>query len=48
MTLKVTENTQVSFTRTGVQVPADDVTAKYRKHFLEDSAEAKEQERMRL
>ena len=48
MTLKVKENNQVSFTRTGVQVPAVDVTGMYRKLFLEDSAEAKQQERLRL
>ena len=48
MTLKVKENNQVSFTRTGVQVPAIDVTALYRKLFLEDSAEAREVERRRL
>ncbi len=48
MTLKVKETNQTSFTRTGVQVPAIDVTAMYRKLFLEDSAKAKEQERLRL
>jgi len=48
MTLKVKENNQTSFTRTGVQVPSIDVTAMYRKLFLEDSADAKEQERLRL
>lgn len=48
MTLKVKENNQISFTRTGVQVPAIDVTAMYRKLFLEDSPEAREQERLRL
>ncbi|MDE0858951.1 MAG: DUF1552 domain-containing protein [Akkermansiaceae bacterium] len=48
MTLKVKESNQTSFTRTGVQVPAIDVTAMYRKLFLEESAEAKKQERLRL
>jgi len=48
MTLKVKENNQTSFTRTGVQVPSIDVTAVYRKLFLEDSAEARKQERLRL
>jgi hypothetical protein len=48
MTLKVKENNQTSFTRTGVQVPSIDVTAMYRKLFLEDSAEAKKQEELRL
>ena len=48
MTLKVKENNQTSFTRTGVQVPSIDVTAMYRKLFLEDSAEARKQERLRL
>ena len=37
MTLKVKENNQTSFTRTGVQVPSIDVTTMYRKLFLEDS-----------
>lgn len=46
--LKVKETNQISFTRTGVQVPAIDVTAMYRKLFLEDSAESKKQERLRL
>jgi hypothetical protein len=48
MTLKVKENNQISFTRTGVQVPAIDVTGMYRKLFLEESADAKKQERLRL
>lgn len=48
LTLKVKENNQISFTRTGVQVPAIDVTGMYRKLFLEDSAEAKKQQRLRL
>jgi len=48
MTLKVKENNQTSFTRTGVQVPSIDVTAMYRKLFLEDSTEAKKQEELRL
>jgi len=48
MTLKVKESNQTSFTRTGVQVPTIDVTAMYRKLFLEDSAEAKKEERLRL
>ena len=48
MTLKVKENNQISFTRTGVQVPSIDVTTLYRKLFLEDSAEARKQERLRL
>jgi hypothetical protein len=48
LTLKVKENNQISFTRTGVQVPAIDVTAMYRKLFLEDSAESKKQEQLRL
>ena len=48
MTLKVKESNQTSFTRTGVQVPAIHVTAMYRKLFLEESAEAKKQERLRL
>ena len=48
LTLKVKENNQTSFTRTGVQVPAIDVTAMYRKLFLEDSVESKEQQRLRL
>ncbi|MBB77004.1 MAG: hypothetical protein CMJ75_21060 [Planctomycetaceae bacterium] len=48
LTLKVKENNQTSFTRTGVQVPAIDVTAMYRKLFLEPSARAKRSERRRL
>ncbi len=48
MTLKVKENNQTSFTRTGVQVPSIDVTSMYRKLFLEDSVEARKQERLRL
>ena len=48
MTLKVKEGNQTSFTRTGVQVPSIDVTAMYRKLFLEDSPDAREQERLRL
>ena len=48
VTLKVKENNQTSFTRTGVQVPSINVTGMYRKLFLEDSAEAKKQERLRL
>ena len=48
LTLKVKETNQTSFTRTGVQVPAIDVTGLYRKLFLEDSAAAKQQERLRL
>jgi hypothetical protein len=48
MTLKVKEGNQTSFTRTGVQVPSIDVTAMYRKLFLEDSPEARKQERLRL
>ena len=48
LTLKVKETNQTSFTRTGVQVPAIDVTGMYRKLFLEDSVEAKKQERLRL
>jgi len=48
MTLKVKETNQISFTRTGVQVPAIDVTGMYRKLFLEDSVEAKKLERLRL
>ena len=48
LTLKVKENNQTSFTRTGVQVPAIDVSGMYRKLFLEDSAESKKQERLRL
>ena len=48
MTLKVKETNQISFTRTGVQVPAIDVTGMYRKLFLEDSAELKKQGQLRL
>ena len=48
MTLKVKENNQISFTRTGVQVPSIDVTGMYRKLFLEDGAKEKEAERLRL
>jgi hypothetical protein len=48
LTLKVKETNQTSFTRTGVQVPAIDVTEMYRKLFLSDSAEAKKLERLRL
>ncbi|MEE2642237.1 MAG: DUF1552 domain-containing protein [Planctomycetota bacterium] len=47
LTLKVKENNQTSFTRTGVQVPSIDVTRMYRKLFLEDSPESKKQERLR-
>ena len=48
MTLKVKETNQTSFTRTGVQVPAINVTTMYRKLFLEPSAKAKGTERRRL
>ena len=48
MTLKVKENNHTSFTRTGVQVPSIDVTAMFRKLFLEESAKEKQQERLRL
>ena len=48
MTLKVKESNQTSFTRTGVQVPSIDVTAMYRKLFLEDTPDARKQERLRL
>lgn len=48
MTLKVKENNQMSFTSTGVQVPAINVTEMYRKLFLEENAASKEQERQRL
>ncbi|MEE2937663.1 MAG: DUF1552 domain-containing protein [Planctomycetota bacterium] len=48
MTLKVKETNQISFTRTGVQVPAIDVTGMYRKLFLEDSAELRKQGQLRL
>lgn len=48
MTLKVKENNQVSFTRTGVQLPAIDVTGMYRKLFLEDSDESRKQQRLKL
>lgn len=48
LTLKVKETNQISFTRTGVQVPAIDVTEMYRKLFLEDSVESQKQERLRL
>ena len=48
MTLKVKENNQISFTRTGVQVPAIDVREMYRKLFLEESAQSREHERLRL
>ena len=48
MTLKVKESNQTSFTRTGVQVPSIDVTAMYRKLFLEDTPEAMKYERLRL
>lgn len=48
LTLKVKENNQISFTSTGVQVPAIDVTGMYRKLFLEDSAESRQQEHVRL
>jgi len=47
LTLKVKENNQTSFTRTGVQVPAIDVTQIYRRLFLEDSAESKKMERLK-
>ena len=48
MVLKVKETNNTSFTRTGVQVPAIDVTAMYRKLFLDNTAKSKEQERQRL
>ena len=48
MTLKVKETNQTSFTRTGVQVPAIDVNAMYRRLFLEDSPTVREAERLRL
>lgn len=48
LTLKVKESNQVSFTRTGVQVPAIDVTGMYRKLFLEESAATKAKEKLRL
>ncbi len=41
MTVKVNESNFVSFTRTGVQVPAIDLRTMYRKMFLEESATAK-------
>ena len=48
LTLKVKENNQVSFTRTGVQVPAIDVTGMYRKLFLEESPSTKAEGKLRL
>jgi hypothetical protein len=48
MTLKVKENNQISFTRTGVQVPSIDVTGMYRRLFLEDKPDAKKAEALRL
>lgn len=48
MVLKVKENNQVSFTSTGVQVPSIDVRAMYRKLFLEENAQSKQEERLRL
>ena len=48
MTLRVKENNQISFTRTGVQVPSIDVTGTYRKLFLEESEAARKQEKLRL
>ena len=48
LTLKVKENTQISFTRTGVQVPAIDVTGLFRKLFLEDSDASKKESKLRL
>lgn len=41
MTLKVNEANLISFTRTGVQVPAIDLRQMYRSLFLEDSAAAR-------
>ena len=41
MTVRVNESNLVSFTRTGVQVPALDLRQTYRALFLEDSKEAK-------
>lgn len=48
LTLKVKENNQISFTRTGVQVPAIDVTGFFRKLFLEDSDTSKKESKLRL
>ena len=48
LTLKVKENNQISFTRTGVQVPAIDVTGLFRKLFLEDSDASKKESKLRL
>jgi hypothetical protein len=48
LTLKVRENNQMSFTRTGVQVPALDARAMYRKLFLEETIGSKEEARRRL
>lgn len=48
LTLKVRENNQMSFTRTGVQIPAIDTRAMYRQLFLEEKAGSKEHERRRL
>lgn len=42
MAVRVNEANLISFTRTGVQVPALDLRRTYRALFLEDSAEAKE------
>ena len=48
LTLKVKETNQTSFTRTGVQVPAINVTTLYRKLFLEPAVKAKRTARQRL
>ena len=44
LTVRVNESNLVSFTRTGVQVPALDLRQTYRALFLEDSKEAKSQQ----
>lgn len=48
MTLRVNESNFVSFTRTGVQVPAIDLRGMYRALFLADSAEKKATQAERL
>jgi hypothetical protein len=48
MTLKVNEANLVSFTRTGVQVPASDLRQMYRALFLDESADDKRKARQRF
>ena len=48
MTLRVNDANLVSWTRTGVQVPALDLRETYRALFLEDSPEAKAREAQRV